>query len=548
MDEEIAKELLFDSYAVSARRVLEALTGSLTVNNSREPGVPPPSSGEIVGLCGQGGRHTYFRVSETALRMAAESILRLIQPRSRSFRFERGVEEVATLCQNLRRQTIFDDHSGCVNDRLPAVVPLLPPEEIWYDGRQLPLDVWRLISFEIDLVSSSISSHTSVDDIAFGSLSQTGLAFRAMMSRIQNRLVQFNVEVRNLGTSFPTRLSSFPQRIPVSLARLFFEAGCLLTPLDKSDLPAWYTALRYLHWLSKTGSSLSVLDRFKENSVDSRYRGLFAEEIAIGLMAIVLADVFGARPIVNTVEYFSAFNIKLKAGPIADFIAKARHSVTQAEWTVIAESKGSLGNSVDRKREEHAKDQVSKTKLRLRGTGKKLPLAFCSSIFFSGQNRDASCVVIDPPNEPSEEDTVLDATEAWRTAFSKAFRFVGLDSAAQQVLRGEPVSSLQPMYEERIREERDRPSEDSARAARRRRRITMAREAFNSDLILDVGPCAIGMNTRILNLLRKEGLRPEADKEIENLSTQGSAEGHRMSFLNYLGLGCIFYEELDQAG
>jgi hypothetical protein len=430
MEDQLAKELLVESYSLSANRVLSALAGSLPISNSREPTSPPSANGEVVGLCGQGGRHTYFRVSDTALKATAENILRL--PKSSSNYVERAIEEVAAACQDLRRQTIFDDQSGCVNDRLPAIVPLLPPEEIWYNGRQLPLDVWRLISFEIDLVSSSISSHTSVDDIAFGSLSQTGLAFRGLISQIENRLIQFNVESKNLGTSFPIRFSSLPQMIPVSLARLFFEAGCLLTPLRESDLAVWYTALRYLHWIPKPPrqsgpTSLSVLDEFKLDSIDARYRGIFSEEIAVGLMAIVLADVFGAKPIVNTVEYFAASNLKFKRGPIADFIAKARHSVSGAEWTIIAESKGSLGNSVDRSREKHAKDQVSNTKLRLGGTSKKLPLAFCSSIFFSGQNREASCIVIDPPNEPSEEDAVLDNVEAWRIAFSKAFRFVGLD-------------------------------------------------------------------------------------------------------------------------
>jgi len=89
---------------------------------------------------------------------------------------------------------------------------------------------------------------------------------------------------------------------------------------------------------------LAVLDKFSQESVDSRYRGLFAEEIAIGLMAIVLSDVFGAKPIMNTAEYFSASKLSLKRGPIADFIAKAQNPMTKAEWTIIAESKGSLGN------------------------------------------------------------------------------------------------------------------------------------------------------------------------------------------------------------
>jgi len=153
--------------------------------------------------------------------------------------------------------------------------------------------------------------------------------------------------------------------------------------------------------------------------------------------------------------------------------------------------------------------------------------------------------VIDPP-ESKGDDIVLNLIEVWRTAFSKAFRFVGLDIAARQVLRGEPVSSLQPISEQRDIEQGDRPGEDRERTARRRNRTAMARQRFNSDLILDVGPCAIGIDSRVLELLRKDGLRPEADKQIEELLTRRPPELHAMSFLNYLGLGCFFYEELDE--
>ena len=69
------------------------------------------------------------------------------------------MEEIASACQELRQKTYFDTGTDCVNDDLPSMVPLLPPEEIWLDQRELPLDVWRLVSFDFDLVSSFQFNH-----------------------------------------------------------------------------------------------------------------------------------------------------------------------------------------------------------------------------------------------------------------------------------------------------------------------------------------------------------------------------------------------------
>ncbi len=67
-----------------------------------------------------------------------------------------------------------------------------------------------------------------------------------------------------------------------SLARVYFEAGCLLTPLASNDYTKWHSAIRYLHWIDVAEKELRVEDRFKGKTIDSRYRGLFAEETAIG--------------------------------------------------------------------------------------------------------------------------------------------------------------------------------------------------------------------------------------------------------------------------
>jgi hypothetical protein len=99
------------------------------------------------------------------------------------------------------------------------------------------------------------------------------------------------------------------------------------------------------------------------------------------------------------------------------------------------------------------------------------------------------------------------------------------------------------MYEERMSEEKGQE-----RGARRRRRSIIARERFGADLVLDVGPCAIGMDSRILNLLQETGLREDSDKKLAELSDMRSdhaSESRGASFMNYLGLGCIFYDELE---
>jgi hypothetical protein len=194
---DLSHELVLESYRFSANRALAAIDGHLSVTNSREPSSAPPGP-DVTGLCGQGGRHPYFRVSESELRSTAEAIVSA-----------NTLDTVAAACQRLRRLTVFDDHTNCVNDRLPAIVPLLPPEEVWLQNRELPLDVWRLLSFDIDLVSSAMSAHVPLDDIAFGSLTQSGLVFRALISRIQAVSVELATTGHNLTAAFPTH---FPLR------------------------------------------------------------------------------------------------------------------------------------------------------------------------------------------------------------------------------------------------------------------------------------------------------------------------------------------------
>jgi hypothetical protein len=77
MNNVLATRLLFMSYQLSAKRVLDALDGVFSVANSRQRMQPTMSLGEVVGICGQGGRHPFFRLDMTALRAAAKGIVSL---------------------------------------------------------------------------------------------------------------------------------------------------------------------------------------------------------------------------------------------------------------------------------------------------------------------------------------------------------------------------------------------------------------------------------------------------------------------------------------
>jgi len=540
-----AKELLASSYQISAQRIMEAMRGGLEIQNSRESDSPPLIADEVVGLCGQSGRHPYFRIPVKVLETALRRILGSgNSPASSANLIEHTMEEITAACQDLRQQTYFDTGTGCVNDRLPSMVPLLPPEEIWLDGRELPMDVWRLVSFEFDLVSSAVSSQVSVQDFAFSAVNQNALAFRFLIGQLGKRRVNFQVDLQNIPPAWASGVTqSF--NMDVSLARLFFEAGSLLTPLATQDFIKWYAAVRYLHWIDEHVSELRVRDEFDKDSVDCRYRGLFAEETAIGLMAVVLSDVFGAKPINNTVEVLPS-GLMQAGQPIADFIAQATNPANSQRTTIIAESKGSLRKAISKARRDRAKQQVQATNVLFNGTTLTLPLTFGSTICFTAQSEQTRCLVSDPPQEIGSEPIGVDPVLAWRVAYAKAFRFVGMETAAVQIARGRPAESIRPIDFDR---ERDRKRSD--RDFQRIRRAGHARDRFGMDLILDAGPCAVSVDQGVLVVLR-DGISAESHfRIIEALASRRKRERERFrggSFETALGIGCISYADLDDGG
>ena len=116
---ESPKGLLISSYLFSAHRITEALAGRLSIRNSREPGDPRAKPGRVVGLCGQGGRHPYFEIPRDALDTALDKIAKLLSSlkdglflRSRSspsLTIDSGLDQMAAICEELRRRTWFKD-------------------------------------------------------------------------------------------------------------------------------------------------------------------------------------------------------------------------------------------------------------------------------------------------------------------------------------------------------------------------------------------------------------------------------------------------------
>jgi hypothetical protein len=536
---EAAQQLLASSYAVAAKRIYDALAGSLPVSNSRVPTDPPTFPGDVIGLCGQSGRHPYFRIRAADLQTAVDSILQAFAGRKLNRpSTTQLINNISAACRQLRSVTTFDTSSGCVNDQLPSMVPLLPPEEIWLDGREMPLDIWRLISLEFDLVSSAVSTQVPVEDFAFSAVTPAALAFRAMIDQLGTRRTEFRVVPKNIPTACQTLLPSTRQLMP-SLARVYFEAGCLLTPLASAEYIKWYSAIRYLHWIDVAKQELRVDDRFKADTIDSRYRGLFAEETAIGLMAIVLTDLFGVVRINNTVE----INPSLAASrqPIADFVAEAIQDSSAQRVTILAESKGSLGAKVSKQRRDRAKEQVTKTSASVPGTSSTLRMTFCSSVWFSADTGPTECLVDDPPEEDRTTTIEVDPVYAWRVAYAKAFRFVGLDSTANQIIEGvgASVPTMRPM-------ERRSDVDESRQTARRRHRYFSAQELFGVELMIDAGECGVAVDAGVAELVR-HGIDSNTVPKLEDLVLRRRRFQltDRDSFVTGLGFGCVFYNDIE---
>lgn len=537
-----AKQLLARSYQRSVLRIRDALRGELTIEDKRS--VPPNFPGEVVGFCGQGGRHPYFKIPAHVLDAALMRIERVAIGYDGPA-VEGAMEEIAGACQELRQLTYFDGGTGCVNDRLPSMVSLLPPEEIWLDARQLPMDVWRLICFEFDLVSSSVASRLSVEDFAFSAVNQSGLAFRLLLDQLGGRRVAFKVELNRVPAGWGAA-GPYPATRTVSLARIFFEAGRLLTPLATDDFIRGYGAVRYFHWVDPAKPELRVKDEFKGEKIDCRYRGLFAEETAIGLMAVVLRDDFGAELISNTVEAAPPRSL-VHGQPVADFIAEASDPTNSKKTTIIAEAKGSLGDAVSRSRHLRAKKQLAATKkVFMAGSVQLLGLTFGSTIRFSKQRSKSGCVVTDPPVAIEPGAIELDTVRAWRVAYAQTLKFVGLETAAQQVLRGAPAEAIRPVDFDR-RSDRRRSDRDHQRL----RRASAVRERFRMDLILDVGRYALGLDAAVRDELRR-GINDESPARLTEILNGrrelGGARFRRDSFETSLGFGCVAYSELDGRG
>jgi hypothetical protein len=525
--------LLLHSYQFSAMRIALALQGELSISNLREPPSPQSGNGRVIGLCGQGGHHPYFEVSISALMTAVDGIM---QHRFTQNSRQNAVDELQRICQDLREQTYFNFQTKCANDEVPALVPLFPPEGIWYEGRELPLDVWRLISFQFDLVSTEIASGIPIMDVGRGVATHGAMLLGHIVRELGSQRVSFGIGAGTLDQGVLGELRC-TDTIEVPAFRLFFEAGCLLTPLAATDFERWYVAVRYLHWLERRDGELRVREIFSQSDVDSRYRALFAEDMAIGIMAVILRDRLGVVRINNTAEVVDLTRFQRDQAR-ADFVTMGT-GPSRRPRQIIAESKGSIGRKVRAERRQWAKKQVQQTAISLPLVTDKVGLTFCSSLYYNDQSLSTHCLVDDP--DPNDGDHCVDQTNAWRIAYAKALRFAGLDAAARSVARGEPAKSLKiPFYDElEGRDEREKYLIWRRGACR---------ERYSAELLLDLGAYGLMIDDVILNILI-HGITEETHDEIfsrlqDRLNDPRFLDETSRSFMTGLGIGCVFYEDL----
>lgn len=519
-----ASQLVVSSFRQSAERIATAMGGLPAFSMSSSPGMP-----EIVGLCGQGGRHPYFRIPLSGLATAIYAIYGLPADCD-------DIDAIIAISKRLRAATVFDDHTGCVNDQAPAIVPWLPPEEITFNGQTVPTDVWRLLFAEQDLMLGSLALADDFADVTVMGLSHAALAFADLMRRIQNRHVTFEVTEQNMPSVFNRKVAHKSYRVPIR--RLFLEAGMLLTPLPGSGTAPWSVAARYADWIDGAQSELRILNSLKADSIDSRFRGLFAEELAIGMMAIVLHDLLHCHLVSNTVEVLG----KRPDGALADFIAKG--SFNGSPFSLIAESKGSLSSVVPPARRAKAKLQVGNTNLP-GPKGTEYRMTFCSTIRHTSQRSKSVCEVSDPPPDLDlpEQTREPNDVDRWRAAYARAFRFIGLDAAASQALRGVPVTALPDSAESSSALSEGRDYTYSSRVRR------LLADQLYAYPVLGFGDGYVVLDQAILQRLQR-GITPNSVPDIEaTVIEQGFARRARMlqdqangtessdSFVGSLGIG-----------
>jgi hypothetical protein len=542
--------LLISNYRLMAVRIAAALDGSLVVANSRQPTSPPSCAGIVVGLCGQGGRHPYFSLPEEVLRGAALAIMNLGQDQAN---VRDDVDQLLGLCAGLRYRTVFTESSGCINDTHPQMVALLSPEEVWCNDRELPLDVWKLISCEYDLVTLTTMSQSSLGSSVPTTLNSAAFAFADAMRRIGRRMASFRVVRRNFtaGCIAVSRPGPAIEEIHVPLRQLFFEAGGLLTPLHRdpttqSTIAPWFTALRYLHWLADDSNDLRVKKDFKGQTVDARYRGVFAEEMAIGVMAVVVQDLFGVTRISNMAE---RFDLRGHSGLVADFLALGRNAASGGTTGFIIESKGSLGTSVSSYRQKHAMKQVAASGSFVIPTiTSSVGVTCCTSIRFSQQRKVSECLVTDPDIE-EQPPAEFSSGDLWRDAYSKLLRFIGLESAALQVASAKPAYSLGLDYADRFFSLSDNSSPPTNEAIHGRR--SYVQDRYHADYVLDVGDSGVAIDLEVLQALQ-QGLDDNRIVQLEHYLFERRARfqlgrpTHQVgvddsSFINGLGVGLVDY-------
>jgi len=321
--------------------------------------------------------------------------------------------------------------------------------------------------------------------------------------------------------------------------------GSVLTPAQTSQYAKWYAAIRYIDWIAGSGE-LRIKDFVKGDTLDTRYKALFSEELAIGLMAIVMKSRYGCATIVDTRSLLSPSGSggltasQINGGMIADFVGTIPLGAPRSD-VIVAESKGSVGTAISKARRAHAKKQVQATKVS--GVRNSFGLTFCSSIRYVSDSDKSCCSVADPAPEGEFIKIHYRDDVAYRVAYAKAFSFIGLRAAANQILAGRPATALPSMEDERH-------WEGESREDRHVRHADMyLRKAYNAVYLSHLDNAGIALDLGVLRSLR-QGINMETIGQLgeylyyhigPRAEKREQREMPAGSFINTLGIGIVDY-------
>lgn len=237
-----------------------------------------------------------------------------------------------------------------------------------------------------------------------------------------------------------------PASATYSLARIFFEAGILLTPaVSALPYPPWFALFRYAHAFTGTQPNLAL--PIGSEDLDPRLLGVLAEELAVGVTGALARDLWTVQHLDDVEGLIRKNQVERLAPPPDPDFADARPDylgLTVANEAVFFESKGATGAPHKLKAARaKGKKQVNNVRSLLhphRATASRVVVSTQLPIKGKNKSSRATTFLDDPVVPPRPETAAAGPRDLLvRRAYAKILSLAGLEDIAALLILRRPL-------------------------------------------------------------------------------------------------------------